>query len=307
MSYIGIDVSKATVDVYIRPDGFSYTVENEEKSLKNWIKTLKKIKVDLIVLEATGGYERKAVHLLLAAGYRVAVVNPRQVRDFAKSTGRLAKTDGIDARMLAHYAEAIKPEQRASIDEDQERLQRIVSRRSQVIDMLTAEKNRAKFSEGQILKRIKAHIQWLQTELKAIDQELKDEIKNHPDLKEKDEILQSTPGVGPITSCVLLAALPELGTVNRKEIAALVGVAPYNRDSGMMKGQRTVWGGRRKVRAALYMSTLTATRWNPKIKAFYERLREAGKTAKEALTACARKLLTILNVMMKTQTRWQST
>ena len=305
MSYIGIDVSKDTVDVQVRPEGSTCTLENVEKSLSKWIKTLNKIKVDLIVLEATGGYERKAVRLLLAAGYRVAVVNPRQVRDFAKSTGRLAKTDGIDAGVLAHYAEAIKPEPRPSINEDQERLQRLVSRRGQVIEMLTAEKNRSKLSEGQILKRIKVHIRWLQTELEAIDEELQDEIKNHPDLKEKDEILQSTPGVGPITSCVLLAALPELGAVNRKEIAALVGLAPYNRDSGKMKGQRTVWGGRQKVRAVLYMSTLTATRWNPKIKVFYERLRGAGKTAKEALTACARKLLTILNAMMKTQTRWQ--
>jgi len=236
----------------------------------------------------------------------VVVANPRQVRDFAKATGRLAKTDTIDARVLAHFGAAVKPVLRPVPDEELTMLKDIVARRQQLMEMLTAEKNRLGMARNQVVKQnIGSHIDWLQKELKDTDTGLRDRIVASPVWREKDDLLQTVPGVGGTTSIALIANLPELGNLDRRQIAALVGVAPYNRDSGLFRGKRTVWGGRARVRAALYMAALVATRFNPVIRTFYQRLCAAGKAKKVALTACMRKLLTILNAMIKNNTTWR--
>jgi transposase len=305
MSYVGIDVSKASLDIHIRPDGKQWRTSNDAEGIIELLSRLQSSQVDLVVMEATGGLEQGAANLLVAAGYAVAVVNPRQIKDFAKSTGKLAKSDKLDASVIAHYAEAIRPQHRHVVDEQGKALQELGRRRKQVVEMITVEKNRSGTAKGKVLESIHAHIVWLEKELKDIDQELKDEIKNHPEWQAKNEILRSVPGVGPVTTIVLLSSMPELGKVNRKEIAALAGLAPYNRDSGTMQGKRAVWGGRAEVRSVLYMATLSAIRFNPKIKSFFESLTKAGKVFKVAMTACSRKLLTILNKMIHDGTVWQ--
>jgi len=307
MSYIGIDVSKDTLEVHARPEGTKWSVRNDKVGLTTLLKALKKLAVELVVMEATGGLEQEAADKLVKAGYGVAIVNPRQIKDFAKSTGKLAKGDALDAGVIAHYAEAIKPEHRHVVDEAGKALRELVRRRKQVVEMMAAEKNRSATAKGKVLGSIRAHIHWLQKELEDIDCDLKGEIKDQPEWREKDEILRSVPGVGPVTSIVLLSSLPELGCVNRKEIAALAGLAPFNRDSGTIHGKRVVWGGRADVRAILFMATMSATRCNPKIKDYYERLIKAGKEFKVAMTACSRKLLTILNKMIHDKTLWQMT
>ena len=304
--FIGIDVCKARLDVSRYPDGQRWTFSNDELEIATLIDQFKTQAPALVVLEATGGLEIPLSGALCEAGFPVVVVNPRQVRDFAKSTGRLAKTDTIDAAVLAHFASAIRPEVRPLPSAQARELSGLISRRRQMVEMITAEHNRLATSCGRVSREIQAHITWLEKRLKGLNDDLSKLIRSTPIWAEKDNLLQSAPGVGDVLSGSLLANLPELGTLNRKKIAALVGVAPLNRDSGKLRGKRTVWGGRAEVRRVLYMGTLVATRHNPVIKAFYQRLLQAGKPKKVALTACMRKLLTILNAMLKNRTAWQS-
>jgi len=303
--YVGIDVSKARLDVSLYPENDCRTFSYDEKGMAAITEYLRKVRPAIVVLEATGGYEMLIAASLGTAGIAVALTNPRQIRDFAKATGKLAKTDSIDARVIAHFAAAIKPLPKPVSDDLAQEFKDMLLRRRQVIDMITAEKNRLGKARGTVKKHIEAHIRWLQEELDDISQRLSEMVKNSPIWREKDSKLQSIPGVGPVLSLTLLADLPELGALNRRQISALVGVAPFNRDSGKMRGKRTVWGGRSKVRAALYMSTLVATRYNPVIKEFYLRLCLAGKAKKVALTACMRKFLTIINAIIRTGTTWR--
>lgn len=303
--YVGIDVSKAKLDVAIRPLDESTTVSNDDAGIAALTERLKALSPQLVVIEATGGYQELVAAILSANGVPVAVVNPRQVRDVAKATGKLAKTDTIDAKVIAHFAEAVHPQARPMPSKDQQTLTDMVSRRRQLIEMLVAEKNRVQTAHDSIRKDITNHIKWLEKRIEKIDSDLSHFIHNSTIWREKDELLQSVPGIGSIVSASILANVPELGTLNRREIAVLIGVAPLNRDSGKLRGQRCIWGGRADVRAILYMATLTATRFNPVIKAFYLRLRDAGKKTKVALVACMRKLLVILNAMVKNGTTWQ--
>ncbi len=304
--YVGIDVSKATLDVALRPSDETWEITNNEAGISELVANLKQLKIQLIVLEATGGYEVAVASALAAAGLPVAVVNPRQVRDFAKSTGRLAKTDRLDARVLAQFAEAVHPEPRPLPDAQTRALQALLTRRRQLNEMLVAEKNRQALIHPDCLSDLQEHLTFLEEHLQELTQQLRKLLVDSPCWREKDELLQSVPGVGEITSATLLAELPELGQLNRKKIAALVGVAPFHRDSGVYRGTRTIWGGRASVRSTLYMAALSARRCNPIIKEFYERLIQAGKPAKVALTACMRKLLTILNAMMQSGKAWQA-
>ena len=303
--FVGIDVSKAMLEVAIRPSGERWSVVNEEQGVRELVKALEKTAPTLIVVEATGGIQTLVVAELAAAGLPVAVVNPRQARDFAKATGRLAKTDSIDAEVLANFGQAIRPEVRELKDEQTQLLTALMSRRRQIVDMLTAEKNRLASAPKAVRKEIRKHIEWLEARLKAMDGQISDSIKENPAWREKDLILRSTPGVGPVLSVSLLAGVPELGKLNRQKLAALVGVAPLNRDSGTYRGTRSVWGGRAEVRAVLYMAAVSASRANPVIRAFYHRLVAAGKKPKVALTACMRRLLCILNTMIKNGSRWR--
>jgi transposase len=303
--FVGIDVAKATLDIALRPSAQTWQVIYDEPHVEAFVTQLNELSPTLIVVEATGGLERSLVAALVAARLPVIVINPRQARDFAKATGRLAKTDRIDAQVLAHYGEAIRPSFRPLPDADTQQLRALVDRRRQLVDMMTAEQSRLNTSPARVRDSIEAHLAWLQQQLASLDDDLDDMLQSSPIWRERDDMLQSTPGVGPVLSRTLMSQLPELGDLNRKEIAALVGVAPFNRDSGTWRGRRTIWGGRAAVRSVLYMSTLVATRHNPVIREFYERLLAAGKAKKVALIACMRKLLTILNAMVKNQQRWQ--
>jgi len=302
--FVGIDVSKAQLDLALRPEG-RFSAPNDEAGCAQVLERLRAVSPTLVVLEATGGLEIPLTGVLAAAGVPVVVVNPRQVRDFAKATGKLAKTDALDAQTLAHFAEVIRPELRPLPDEQTQALAAILARRRQLVEMLTAEKNRLASARPPVRKSLRTHITWLERELSHTDRDLAHAIRESPVWREKEELLQSAPGVGPVVTSTLLANLPELGTLTGKQIAALVGVAPFNRDSGTLRGTRTVWGGRAQVRAVLYMGTLVATRFNPVIRAFYQRLCAAGKPKKVALTACMRKLLIILNAMLKHRTPWR--
>lgn len=303
--FVGIDVSKANLDVGIIPESKQLSVANNKSGIDNLVSHLRKTKPALIVMEATGGLEVKVAGALAAACLPVVVVNPRQVRDFAKATGKLAKTDALDAFVLAKFAKAIRPEVRVLPDDATKKLKSLLTRRRQIVEMVTAETNRLNSAPYHIQGEIKDHINWLKSRLNSLDKDLDKTIKQSPIWQEKADLLKSTPGIGPVVSFALLADLPELGTLNRKQIAALAGVAPFCRDSGTFKGKRMIWGGRANVRSALYMSALVAVRHNPVIKEFYERLIKAGKAPKVALTACMRKLLTILNTMVKHKTPWQ--
>ena len=305
--FVGIDVSKAQLDVAIRPSGEKESFANDKVGIKALVKGLAKIGPTLIVLEATGGYERQVTRALVSADLPVVVVNPRQVRDFAKATGQLAKTDSIDAAVLAHFAEAVRPQLRPLPDGVTLELRALTSRRRQILEMIVAENNRRAMTSKAVAKRIGAHVRWLEQELERANQELDRAIEQSPIWKEHEELLRSAKGIGPVTSRTLLAELPELGTLDRKQISALVGVAPFSRDSGSLKGRRSIWGGRAPVRCALYMATLVATRRNPVIRDFYNRLTAKGKIFKVALVACMRKLLTILNSMIKHKTSWSET
>jgi transposase len=304
--FVGIDVSKARLDVALRPTDDCWHVGNHESGIAGLVERLRTVQPMLVVLEATGGLEVPVTGALAEAGLPVVVVNPRHARDFAKATGRIAKTDTLDARGLAHFAEAVRPTPRPLPDAQAQALSALLTRRRQLVQMLTAERRRLQAAPQPIRADIQAHITWLTRRLARSDDDVAAAIHASPLWRATDEILQSTPGVGPILSRTLVAEVPELGLLNRQEIAALIGVAPLNRDSGTIRGKRAVWGGRAHVRAVLYMSTLSAVRHNPVLKAFYERLRAVGKAPKVALTACMRKLLTILNAMIKHHTRWQA-
>ena len=306
--FVGIDVAKAELVVSVLPGAERFTVENDEAGVRALVQRIAASRPQLIVLEATGGYELLAVAALAAAALPVVVVNPRQVRDFAKATGQLAKTDRIDADILARFADVVRAEVRLIPDAAAHELDALLTRRRQLLEMLQAERNRVGqvFGTGkkQVRKSLKAHITFLERELRSTDTDLGEMVRQSPVWRERDELLRSVPGVGPVLSRTLLADLPELGRLSRRAIAKLVGVAPLSRDSGTMRGRRFVQGGRAAVRGVLYVAALVATRRNTVIREFYLRLVEAGKPKKLALVACMRKLLTILNTMVRTNTTW---
>jgi transposase len=306
--FVGIDVAKAELVVSAHPSAERWAVANDERGVRTLVERLRAVAPQLIVLEATGGYELLCVAGLAAAALPVVVVNPRQVRDFARATGQLAKTDRIDADVLARFAERVRPAVRPLADEEAQELEALLARRRQLLEMLLAEKNRLGqvFGRGKrpVKKSLKGHIAFLERELKIADTELGEMIRQSPAWREKDDLLQSVPGVGPVLSLTLLAELPELGRLSRRQIAKLVGVAPLSRDSGTLRGRRFVQGGRASVRAVLYMAALVATKRNAVIRAFYRRLVTAGKPKKLALVACMRKLLTILNTIVRSNRRW---
>ena len=302
---VGIDVSKEKLDIASRPDKAFWTISNCEKKFGPLIDKLAGISPDLIVLEATGGLEIPVASALATAGLPVVIINPRQIRDFAKATGRLAKTDRIDADIIAHFGESIRPEIRPLKDEQTRELTEILTRRRQLVDMLTAEKNRLPTLHTKVKKNIVQHIKWLEKRIKDSEGELEKRIKQSPIWRKQDELVKSVPGVGPVLSLALLTSLPELGKLENRQISALVGVAPFNKDSGKFKGTRAIWGGRANVRSVLYMATLVAVRFNPVIKRFHDRLIKAGKKPKVAIVASMRKLIIILNAMVKNGTKWQ--
>jgi transposase len=305
---VGIDVAKAELVIATRPAGEPWAVANDEAGVRALATRLGDAAPELVVLEATGGYELLAVAALAAAGLPVVVVNPRQVRDFAKATGQLAKTDRIDAGVLALFAERVRPDVRPLPNAEAQGLDALLTRRRQLLEMLQAERNRLGqvFGRGQrpVAKSLKAHIAYLEREVRGADTDLGAMIRESAVWREKDDLLQSVPGVGRVLSLTLLAELPELGRLSRREIAKLVGVAPLSRDSGTLRGRRFVQGGRASVRAVLYMGALVASRRNPVIAAFYQRLVAAGKPKQLALVACMRKLLTMLNAMVRSGARW---
>ena len=302
--FVGIDASKAQLDVAVRPTGKRWTLPYDQTGIEGLIPQIVDLEPALVLLEATGGLELPLVAALAAAALPVVVVNPRQVRDFAKATGTLAKTNTLDAGVLAHFADAVRPEVRPLKDAETQVLNSLTARRHQVMTMLVSEKNRLGTAIGAVSPRIEAHIAWLEQELSDLDKGLRQTLRRSPVWREKDDLLRTVPGVGEQISLTLLANLPELGTLNRRQIAALVGVAPYNRDSGTLRGKRAVWGGRSRVRAVLYMGALVASRHNPAIRDFYQRLLAAGKPKKVALVASMRKLLVILNGMLKHGSPW---
>lgn len=301
---VGIDVSKEQLDVHVLPEGVGAQFANSPEGIVALLGLLEEQGPKLIVLEATGGMEMEAVIAMSGRALPVVVINPRQVRDFAKATGRLAKTDALDAQVIARFGEAIKPEVRRLPDEELLELVALVQRRQQLIEMRVQERNRMALARASMRHGIAEHIAWLTQQLDETDRALKKRIRSSPAWREKDDLLQSVAGVGTQLSATLLARLPELGTLNRRQIASLVGVAPFNRDSGTLRGKRTVYGGRADVRKVLYMGALVATQHNPVLRRFYERLLAAGKPKKVALTATMRKLLTILNAMMKSGRAW---
>lgn len=310
--YLGIDVSKRTLDVCVLREGDShgesYTVKNDHEGVDEILSRLEDLGAgpEIVVMEATGKYERLAATQIAAAGVPVAIVNPRQARDFAKAMGQLAKTDKIDAFVLARFARAMEPEASVIPDEESIALQGILARRRQLIEMRTAESNRLKMASDKALaRRIKAHVEWLDREVSRTDEDLDRAVEDNDAFKARESMLRSVPGVGRVLARTLLAELPELGETTHKRLCALVGVAPFNRDSGQRSGKREAWGGRASVRAALYMGTLVATRFNPVIKEFYERLLDAGKPKKVAIVACMRKLLSILNALMRDGAIWR--
>jgi transposase len=305
MPFIGIDVAKAQFEWACLPSGETGTVPHAEEGIRELVAHCQALTPTLIVLEATGGYEAALVAALATAGLPLVVVNPRQVRDFAKATGQLAKTDAIDAQVLALFAERVRPAPRPLPDEAVQALDARLTRRRQLVEMLTAERNRLLVARAPVRRDLQQHIRFLERRLREADDDLHTAVKASPLWRVKDDLLQSVPGVGRVVSLTLLAELPELGRLSHKEIAALVGVAPLNRDSGTLRGKRLVYGGRAPVRAVLYMAALVASKCNPVIRTFYQRLRAAGKPAKVALTACMRKLLIILNAIARSGTPWQ--
>lgn len=303
-AYVGIDVCKASLDVKVLPSNEAQRFSNDDAGINRLIKLINRIDPTLIVFESTGGFEMPAVSSLIENHLPAVVVNPRQVRDFAKATGRLAKTDSIDADTIARFARDIRPEVRPIKDEHTQFISALNARRRQIVDMLVAEKNRLHTAPIPNRSSIEKHIQWLERSLKDINDDIDKTIKKSPTWRENDKILQSFKGVGPVVSATLLCDLPELGKLNRKKISALIGVAPLNCDSGRYRGRRRIKGGRANVRRKVYMAAVASLRHNPVIKEFYDRLIDAGKPPKLALTACMRKILTILNAMMKNQVNW---
>ncbi len=304
--FVGIDVSKQHLDVGFYPAGRHWEEQYDEAGILRLTKQLSEQPVELIVVEATGGLQIPLVASLVAASLPVVVVNPRQVRDFAKALGQLAKTDRLDALVLARFAEAVRPELRPVRDELSQHLAALMARRRQLMEMLVAEKNRLHSALKPLRKPIKTHIAWLQRQLKQIDSDLDSAIRASAHWRTQEDIIRSVPGAGQGLARTLIIDLPELGQLNRRQISALVGLAPYNKDSGHSRGRRAIWGGRAHVRAALYMAALSASRCNPVIRPFYQRLRQQGKPFKVAITACMRKLLVTINTMVKNQTPWQA-
>ena len=303
--FVGIDVAKAKLDIAVRPDGQLWQTTNDEAGIAGLVERLRQVGPALIVLEATGGLERPVTAALGVAGLPVAVINPRQARDFAKAVGKLAKTDTIDAAVLAHFADAVRPEPRPLPEAEAQALDAVLTRRRQVVQMLVAEKNRRQPAAAAMRTRIDQHIAWLETELDDLNRELGRLIEQSAVWRAKEDLLRSAKGVGPVLAVTLLAELPELGTLSRQQIAALVGVAPLNQDSGKHRGKRRCWGGRATVRPVLLMATRSAVQSNPVLQAFYDRLLARGKEKMVALTACMHKFLIILNAMVRTQTRWE--
>ena len=302
--FIGIDVSKAHLDVAVHGEPEVRRVTNDEEGIRDLVSSFVELGPSLVVLEATGGFEMPVAVALAAVQIPLVIANPRQTRDFARSTGQLSKTDAIDAQGLALFAARVRPEVRQLPSEEAQALDALLARRRQIIGMLTQEKNRLGFALGPVQKGIKKHIAWLERQLADVDADLDARIRNSPVWAAKSDLLQSVPGVGPNLSRTLIAELPELGSLNHKQIAALVGVAPRARDSGKFRGKRMIWGGRATVRSALYLSVWSACKWNPVIRPFYERLRDQGKPARVAQTACMRKLLIILNAMVRDGRSW---
>jgi transposase len=298
-------MAKAQLDIALRPSGERWAVPNDASGVMTLVDRVQALRPTLIVLEATGGLERAVTSALATAGLPVVVVNPRQVRDVARATGQVAKTDALDARALAHFADVIRPTPRSLPDAQTQERRALLGRRQQLIVLRTAEQNRLTGTSGRLQTDLAAHMTWLNERLATLDDDLETVLRGSPLWRENDDLLQSAPGIGPVCARTLVLELPELGTLTRQQIAALVGVAPLNCDSGTLRGRRTIWGGRAHVRTVLYMGTLVATRYNPRIKAFYERLLTAGKVKKVALTACMHKFLTILNAMLKHRTPWQ--
>jgi len=305
--FVGIDIAKSELVVAVRPTGAIQSFPNTQEGLTSLVEWLRPLCPVLILMEATGGFSRAALNALAMARVPVVAVNPRQIRDFARSVGLLAKTDAIDAQVIARFAEAVRPEERPLKDLDTQKLEELNTRRRQIVEMLTAEKNRLSAARGWARKDIQAHIAWLEKRLENVNRELDDFITKSPLWRRKQTILTSFLGVGPVVTSTLLGGLPELGTLSGRKISALIGVAPFNRDSGKYRGRRSCWGGRARVRAALYMAALTAIRHNPVIRVFYQRLREAGKPFKVAIVACMRKILVTLNAMLKNNTCWNET
>jgi transposase len=309
--WVGIDVSKARLDVAVEPDGEGWSADNTPSGIDGLIERLQALAAERIVLEASGGYQAAVVAGLGSAGLPVVVVNPRQVRDFARALGQLAKTDQLDAQVLAAFAQAIRPQLRPLPDATTQLLRAVLGRRRQVQEMLTAERNRlvaaAVRDDPQPLRdQLSEHIRWLQRQLHRLDHDLDDQVRSSPLWREREDLLRSIPGVGPILSATLLAQVPELGQLDRTQVAALIGVAPLNQDSGTWHGQRRTWGGRPSVRATLYMAALVATRCNPLVRRFYQRLLAAGKPKKVALVACMRKLLLVCNAVLRAHTPWRT-
>jgi transposase len=310
--FVGIDISKEQLDVAVHERKERWQFGRDEKGLVALVEHLKRFDqpITLVALEATGGLERDVAVALAVARIPSAVVNPRQVRDFARATGKLAKTDTIDAAVLAHFAAAVQPAVQVLADKEALALEARVTRRNQVVQMLVAEKNRRatlivqQTANPAIVKSIQTHIDWLDEQIKELDDDIDDQIKKSPIWREKDDLLQSVPGVGPVTSRTLLSYVPELGKLDRKEIAALIGLAPFNQDSGQASGRRAIWGGRAKVRNVLFMAAIAAVRCNPVLRTFYARLKAAGKPSRVAITATMRKLLTALNAIVRDRVPW---
>jgi transposase len=304
--FVGLDVAKDHLDAHLRPSGEAFAVSHDEAGLTHLVARLLALRPSLIVLEATGGYEATVAATLASAQLPIAVVNPRQIRDFARATGTLAKTDRLDAHVIARFAEAVRPAVRPLPTEHAQHLGELVARRRQLVEMLGAESTRRRLIRDRALqRRLDAPITWLQRALRDLETDLHDTLRSSPVWRETENLLRSVPGVGPITASTLIAELPELGHLDRRQIAALVGVAPFNRDSGTLRGRRMIQGGRRPVRRALYMATMTATRHNPALVTFYQRLRATGHPKKVALIAALRKLLTILNAILRDRRPWQ--
>ena len=303
--FVGIDVSKRQLDIFVNQDDAYWTATNDNKGICGVVERMRSLCPTLIVVESTGGLESALVVELYSAGLPISVVHPGRVREFAKSIGLLAKTDKLDARVLARYAKAARPEPTQLPTEEEQYLSALMTRRRQVIDMLTAEKNRLSSTRLSLRERVQEHINWLQDELNELNRDMDDFIQHTPAFKDKQDLLINVPGVGPVTCAILLSDLPELGKLNRKKIAALVGVAPFNKDSGPRRRKRRIQGGRAAVRTVLYMATVSSLRCNPVIQAFYTRLLDNGKEKKVAIVACMRKLLTIMNAMIRDMEPWR--
>jgi transposase len=307
-TFVGIDVAKDRLDVHLRPAGEAFALSRDGAGLEALVERLAALAPALVVLEATGGFEVAVAGALAAAGLPLVVVNPRQIRDFARATGRLAKTDRLDAEAIARFAEAVQPAPRLLPSTAARALGELVARRRQLVEMITSEgQRRRQAREARLQRRIDAHLSWLQKELSVLETDLDDAVRGTPAWRAAEDLLASVPGIGKTSARTLIAELPELGRLDRRKVAALVGVAPINRDSGTFRGRRMVMGGRARVRTALDMPTLTAIRHNPALQAFYRRLTGRGRPAKVAITACMRKLLVILNAILRDQTPWQPT